>query len=753
MLSKNLIILFLFPLFLFAQNIAPSFLPHHEHELQFGTPPYNDFHPIEIPREKPLAPATLTHQIYGFLPYWVYGSYTPPRFDLISRIAYFSVTLNSSGNVSSARDWPATALITAAHAQGCKVDLCITVFDAGVIRSIVSNPSVRSNACKTICQQMALGADGVNIDFELPYSSDASYFYAFLRELADSVHARNPSAWVSVCLPAVDWRNTFNSDSLLPHLDALFLMGYGYFWSGSSTTGPIAPLDDPACTYDLAYSVNRYCGSSIFKRSRFLLGLPVYGYDWPCNGPARGASTTGTGTARIYTTCIAETVSYGCNYDVNAPCPWYVYGSYRQCWWDDVRSLDTKYRYAVAQNLMGIGWWALGYDGGRSEFWNKVEEIFTTGGSPIPRDTIIDDLSTGFVKYGRTIYWHSADTGYYHHMWWTYSSVATDTANDTCYCTWTPNLPDRRNYELFTYIPAVNAVATAKYRIYHDAGTSVVSVRQQLYYDRWVSLGTYSFEKGAGGRVYLGDGTGTAGERIGFDAIWWSDRGPLPAPDTLVPIMSDGFRFGGPIRYRRIVTGGFAGIYYWTNSVAYSPDVNYCKWTPRLPSSGNYRVFVYIPSAHSMANCIYKIKHSAGISRVTVNQSLYSNQWVYLGEWTFDALDSPYVYLGDSTGTSGVNIALDAVVWRRHAVEVAEDYLPEDRAIKIYPNPFNATCRIETAGEISIYDLTGRLVRNFRASEEHVVFWEGLDNAGDPLPAGVYLVSNGKDKTKITLIK
>ena len=562
--------------------------------------------------------------------------------------------------------------------------------------------------------------------------------------------------WASVCLPAVDWRGTFDADSLLPHLDALFLMGYGYYWSGSSTTGPVAPLDDDGCTYDIAYSVSHYCGGDAFKRSHFIVGLPLYGYDWPCSGTYRGASTTGSGSAKIYSTCAAETLSYGCNWDADAPCPWFVHGSYSQCWWDDARSLDVKYRWSVSNGLMGIGYWALGYDNNDAAFWDGIQSVF---GGDFPRDTIIDDVSFGFEKSGGASFWHEADTGYFGRMWWTYSTVATDPADDTCFCTWTPNLPDRRFYQLFVYVAALNGVASARYAVNHDFGTDTVVVRQADYFDEWVSLGTFSFEAGAGGSVYLGDGTGISGEQIGFDAIWWSDRGALPAPDTLVTISSDGFRWKGPIAYRRIVAGGIEGTTYWTNSITHPPDVNGAWWRPQLPMANDYAVYVYVPFEHAEASVTYKINHAFGLATVVLDQSAHHGEWVRLGSWRFVPGDSVYLYVGDCTGTSGENIAIDAAVWRSAPLNIAGKSLPTDLAISAYPNPFNSLCRIEIFGKpdapLKIFDLAGREIKRFDLpnKKNNTIIWNGRDFANNDLPSGIYMIRCAGCYQKITLLR
>ncbi len=490
----------------------PYVLPHEKHSLQFGQKVTSEGRYFSA-RPAELSPVSLSHEVYGFLPYWEYGSYDCSHYNLLSRIAYFNVTLNDYGNVSNYRDWPTSDLITEAHSSGCAVDICIAVFDDDDIGSIVNNSTNRSHACHTICDVMAMGADGVNIDFELPHTGDHPGFYAFMRELTDSVHARDASAWVSLCLPSVDWRNTFDSDSLLPHTNALFLMGYGYYWSGSGSTGPVAPLDDPGCYYDVAYSMDYYCGDDAFKRSRFIVGLPLYGYDWPCTGDYRGASTTGSGSARFYISCADDTLTYGCNYDTNAPAPWYVYGSYHQCWWDDSRSLDEKYLWIVDNDLMGVGYWAIGYDDCDPYFWDGVREVF--GDSVVYGDSIIvDDGDPEFSTGGSWI------EGSYSGGWWV-DYLFCNAGGDEDWATWTPSLPDSGRYDVYMWWNAGSNRCDSVFVRVQGTENDSLFVSQKGSGADWHYLGRHVFDDGSGGYIGISDRTAVNGTVVIADAVLW----------------------------------------------------------------------------------------------------------------------------------------------------------------------------------------------------------------------------------------
>lgn len=66
--------------------------------------------------------------------------------------------------------------------------------------------------------------------------------------------------------------------------------------------------------------------------------------------------------------------------------------------------------------------------------------------------------------------------------------------------------------------------------------------------------------------------------------------------------------------------------------------------------------------------------------------------------------------------------------------------------IQLYPNPFSEkTCiKCEIIGnefETRIYDMSGRLVRFFADSDKHEIIWDGRDNNGHGVPAGIYFVT------------
>lgn len=94
-----------------------------------------------------------------------------------------------------------------------------------------------------------------------------------------------------------------------------------------------------------------------------------------------------------------------------------------------------------------------------------------------------------------------------------------------------------------------------------------------------------------------------------------------------------------------------------------------------------------------------------------------------------------------------------------------DDELQQPDAIRLmhaYPNPFNPTTSIEYAllepsqVNLTIYDLAGNrvaeLVEGRQEVGDHSVVWNGLNGAGQPVPAGVYL-ANLHDRAQSRVLK
>ncbi len=353
----------------------------------------------EIPVLNKTVQKELTHEIFGYLPYWKYSSYATLDYDLLSTIAYFSAEINANGTISNSHHWPAASLISMAHNAGVRVVLVATLFNANDLESLLSTAAFRTNCVNNLLSKvLAANADGVNIDFEGVPGSQRQNLVTFMQELADSMHKHISHAHISMATPAVDWHDAFNYNALAQICDVLFIMGYGYHWSGSVTAGPVAPLYGGY--YNISGTVNEYLTATNDKGEKIVLGVPYYGYKWPTASGAVGALTTDNGSAVTFANAEPRALLYGKLWHTEYKTPWYKYYTTKwyQCWYDDSLSLTLKYVFAKSKELQGIGMWALGYDGNRSELWDALEAAFTSDSYAIdsPQENLIFSLQPNY---------------------------------------------------------------------------------------------------------------------------------------------------------------------------------------------------------------------------------------------------------------------------------------------------------------------------------------------------------------------
>jgi hypothetical protein len=154
------------------------------------------------------------------------------------------------------------------------------------------------------------------------------------------------------------------------------------------------------------------------------------------------------------------------------------------------------------------------------------------------------------------------------------------------------------------------------------------------------------------GRVYTGfAGTGFA----------YGDAGTTPPP-TGNEIILDNLPAGASDATRR----GFGKWCVSPGTGKYGADSLYScgtgldtyRWTPSIPSAGNYQVYVWWSALASNGKSTgYTVKHASGAKTVFFDQSTGGGRWVLHGTYPFAAGSTNYVQMNDSRGQA----AADAV--------------------------------------------------------------------------------------------
>ncbi len=379
-----------------------------------------------IPLQKSQAKA-LSKIVFGFLPYWEYssGAHNNLHYDLLTHIACFDFFAKSDGSLKFPSGWPWRDVINAAHTNDTKVIMAVTNFDGNVspkdqARLLMTNPTVKNNLFNSIKNTIVTyNLDGVNIDFEAMYNADeGSVVNGFMADLTSYIHTQLPGKEVSFDGPAVNWGNDWDLNGLAQNVDHLFVMAYDYNGSWSSNTGAVSPLTHPGGGICVTKTLNNdYAVAKSNYPEKLILGVPYYGKHWKTQTNAAGSIITSYEGSTFYIDDIAKSADHGGYiWDNTSQTSWYRWNSagWHQVWSDNETSLGKKYDLALAENLGGIGIWALNYDGNRSELWDLINKKFNESLAvdnnyikqnihlfPNPSDGLLNISNPNFIKIKR----------------------------------------------------------------------------------------------------------------------------------------------------------------------------------------------------------------------------------------------------------------------------------------------------------------------------------------------------------------
>ena len=354
---------------------------------------------------------TLAKRVFGYFPYWAGSNYLNYRWDLLSDLCFFSYEVDPySGEPLAIYDWETSPAIDSALANNVKVHLCVTLFSGHY--SFFGNPEARQTLIANIITLIqGRGAHGVNVDVEALPSGLGDSFTDFMIDLSEQLNDTLPDAEVSIAAPAVNWSGTFNIPVLKDYIDFFMVMGYDYYWNGSSQAGSVSPLYSMTGYYDYNFSKTiSYYQSQGVPNSQLILGVPYYARQWPTEGQFAPSATNGYGTAYTYRYIKINSSGYysveNMHLEPNSFSPYYSFqnNDWVQCFIDNEYSMGKKYDQVNRRNLAGIGIWALGYDDGFTELWDLIANKFTVSSFQAGADTIFDTGGPAFNYYDNENY-------------------------------------------------------------------------------------------------------------------------------------------------------------------------------------------------------------------------------------------------------------------------------------------------------------------------------------------------------------
>lgn|GEM_PF-6912063 len=320
------------------------------------------------------------HRNFGFHPYYMGSAYTQYRFDLLWGVSYWGCKIDpTTGDAITQHGWDHTGLVEFARQRGTKVFLTVSNLGFEPNKAFFENKAAQEQLLSNIPDWLATRkADGVNIDFEEVPGSCREAFNDFLIRLSERLH--RAGYLCTVCLYAVDFAHVFDIQKLSGKLDLFILMGYDYYYAGSKTTGPVAPLKKGPglLPYTLEQSVESYLKEGL-SADKLVLALPYYGRQWKTSGTSKPAPSDGFLNTFTYREIMKQKENEHASLQALSEVmvkESLVNGQQAQLWFDNAETLETKFRWAKEKGLAGVGMWALGYDGQYPELWDALERVF-----------------------------------------------------------------------------------------------------------------------------------------------------------------------------------------------------------------------------------------------------------------------------------------------------------------------------------------------------------------------------------------
>ena len=160
---------------------------------------------------------------------------------------------------------------------------------------------------------------------------------------------------------------------------------------------------------------------------------------------------------------------------------------------------------------------AAGYRDNAIDIYNEMGPAFWATAdrcADLPASGLIEQRDACYLAAGDPRYWRRETTGSGGTSEWTSSTAAAAPSN---FARWLlrPTAPVRVSLEVSVEGGAATA---ARYRVFHGGATDTVTIDQTTAAG-WVDLGAFDLDGSGDEYVELGDDTGTAGQRIAFDAL------------------------------------------------------------------------------------------------------------------------------------------------------------------------------------------------------------------------------------------
>ena len=269
-----------------------------------------------------------------------------------------------SDNEGGVRSIAGADYVNKAHDKGIEVWPLLSNFEIKDISTstVLGSAQYRAAVIKnTVDAVTAVGADGVNVDFESIMTEDGQSFIEFIREL--SIACRQAGLVLSVdnYVP-MNFNDHYDLHEQGVVADYVIIMGYDEHYAGSEQAGSVASLS--------------YVENGIIKAledvdaSKVINAVPFYTRIWHTKDGELTCETVGMDKAAEYIKNHSIEMMWDADCGQNYGEFTSNDGTLNQIWMEDAKSIQQKIDSMKAHGIAGIAQWRLGME--TPDVWDVI---------------------------------------------------------------------------------------------------------------------------------------------------------------------------------------------------------------------------------------------------------------------------------------------------------------------------------------------------------------------------------------------
>lgn len=355
---------------------------------------------------KPMAKKVLKGdlEVYAFMPHFLLRE-EPEMPENLTDFLYFGLQLAPDGTIKRFLEdgspeggfdaWHhgeiLSGMIEEADSRGINIGLTFVAQDNDEITELLTCPTCWVDTVDAAVREMDVhNAQALVLDIE--YSGIAPQelrlqMNEFVKYVVAEVHSQAPNSKVLVSTYAnAAYRQRLHDVHTLSGLaDSLIIMAYDFYPLEGETAGPIAPVTGAPekFRYDLTMMLNDYL--KVAPAEKLIMGIPFYAHSWVtetedfASPRVIGSDLVGYSKVLFVNSCSqhSQNTEESRKFDPESQSPWFSYrdpetGSFRQCYYEDEKSITAKANLARKNGLKGVSVWAMGLEGNDTSLWDAL---------------------------------------------------------------------------------------------------------------------------------------------------------------------------------------------------------------------------------------------------------------------------------------------------------------------------------------------------------------------------------------------